>query len=209
MADMATLRDIVNGTTADATDVEWNFNTIETHVNTALIRADGAVAMATDLDMGTNQVNNLANGTASTDAVNLGQLTSTVTPLPLGVMGYATRASTQGPITSIADLTSLTVSFTAVTGRLYRATGFATFSGSVDTRTAFTIRDGASTTKASSLFDTPQAGSGQDATNVVTWVGTLTPGATTLKLSAECINSGSIELSAFHSSIVVEDLGLA
>lgn len=33
MADMPTLRDVLNGTAADATDVEWNFNTIETYTN--------------------------------------------------------------------------------------------------------------------------------------------------------------------------------
>lgn len=45
MTSMPTLRNIANDTPADATDVEFNFNTIETHVSNELINRDGSVAM--------------------------------------------------------------------------------------------------------------------------------------------------------------------
>lgn len=40
--------------------------------------------------------------------------------LPRGVMGRASVTATQGSITTVVDLTSLTVTFTAVTGRRYQ-----------------------------------------------------------------------------------------
>jgi hypothetical protein len=43
--------------------------------------------------------------------------------LPRGVVGYASVTSNQTPITTIADLTSLTVTWTAVAARRYRITG--------------------------------------------------------------------------------------
>lgn len=49
MADMPALRDIANDTPADAIDVEFNFNTLETHVDTQLINVDGTVAMTAPL----------------------------------------------------------------------------------------------------------------------------------------------------------------
>lgn len=42
---MPPLRDIINDTPADATDVEWNFNTIEQHIRNELVHRDGTVAM--------------------------------------------------------------------------------------------------------------------------------------------------------------------
>jgi hypothetical protein len=51
MSNMPTLRDILNGDPADATDVEWNFNTIETHIDQELINRDGTVNMAAALNL--------------------------------------------------------------------------------------------------------------------------------------------------------------
>jgi hypothetical protein len=61
---------------------------------------------------------------------------ASVNLLPAGVEGggYAERTSDQGSITSVADLTSLTVTFTAVAGRRYRA--------SVQCAVAQTVIDG-------------------------------------------------------------------
>jgi hypothetical protein len=49
MANMPTLRDILNGDPGDATDVEFNFNTIETHIDNELIARDGTVSMSAAL----------------------------------------------------------------------------------------------------------------------------------------------------------------
>lgn len=45
MTAMPAMRDIVNDTLADATDVDFNFKTIQTHVGTELINRDGSVSM--------------------------------------------------------------------------------------------------------------------------------------------------------------------
>jgi len=51
MATMQQLRDIVNNTPADAADVEWNFNTIESFVGLNLLNVDGSVAMTGPLSL--------------------------------------------------------------------------------------------------------------------------------------------------------------
>jgi hypothetical protein len=51
MSDMPTLRDILNGQDADATDVEWNFNTIESHIGSELLNRDGSVTMTAGLNV--------------------------------------------------------------------------------------------------------------------------------------------------------------
>lgn len=114
MADMTPLVDVLNGDPADATDVQNNFQTIETYINgTDLIRADGTEVMAADLDVDSNKIVNLADGTASGDAVNLGQSHKT--------MGYSEITA---DVTGIVLITSIGVgvTFTAVAGRRYRAT---------------------------------------------------------------------------------------
>ena len=44
MAAMPTLRDILNAPPGDATDVEWNFQTLEDHVATQIVNRDGSVS---------------------------------------------------------------------------------------------------------------------------------------------------------------------
>lgn len=79
MADMNPLADILNGTAADATDVQANFQTIETYINgTNLIRADGTEVMTADLDVDGNKIVNLDDGTAADDAVNKGQMDAAI-----------------------------------------------------------------------------------------------------------------------------------
>jgi len=84
MADMPQLRNIANDTPADATDVEWNFNTVETHVDTQLINIDGTVAMAAPLTLvGGNPTND-------TDAANKAYVDSVLPPGVIMDFGAAT-----------------------------------------------------------------------------------------------------------------------
>ena len=50
---------ITNGTTADATDVQQNFDAIEAHVNTEVVKRAGNVAMTGELLLPFNPTNNL------------------------------------------------------------------------------------------------------------------------------------------------------
>jgi microcystin-dependent protein len=77
MADMPTLRNIVNDTPTDATDVEWNFNTIETFVDTGLVNIDGTNAMTAPLTLQAGDPTN------TTDATNKQYVDKTV---PAGAM---------------------------------------------------------------------------------------------------------------------------
>jgi hypothetical protein len=54
---------ITNGTVADATDVQQNFDAIETHVNTEVINRDGSIAMTGELLLPSNPTSNLAAST--------------------------------------------------------------------------------------------------------------------------------------------------
>lgn len=51
MADLNLPYDIANNTDADAVEVEQNFNAVEAHINSSMIRADGVVAMTGQLQL--------------------------------------------------------------------------------------------------------------------------------------------------------------
>jgi len=135
MADMDPLADILNGTAADATDVQANFQILETYINgVSLVRTDGTEVMTADLDMDGNtlanisgldmnatKITDLAEGTASGDAVNFGQLTAATSPVAIGRVAHniVTAAQTL-TLASYADVTGLTGTWTASASRLYR-----------------------------------------------------------------------------------------
>lgn len=75
MSSMTTLRDIVNGDPADATDVEFNFNTIESYIASDVVVADGTQAF-------TAAQTGVA-GTASTHLATKGQVDAV---LPVGMI---------------------------------------------------------------------------------------------------------------------------
>jgi hypothetical protein len=56
---------ITNGTVADATDVQQNFDHIESHVNTEVVNRDGSIAMTGELLLPSNPTSNLAAATKS------------------------------------------------------------------------------------------------------------------------------------------------
>ena len=51
MTAMPSLRDILNDTPANAVDVDFNFQTIEAHIDAEMINRDGTVAMTAPLDL--------------------------------------------------------------------------------------------------------------------------------------------------------------
>ena len=60
MTAMPTMRNIANNTPANAVDVDWNFETIETHVDNELVNRDGSVAMTAELLLAGNPSSALA-----------------------------------------------------------------------------------------------------------------------------------------------------
>ena len=137
-------------------------------------------------------------------AVNLEKLAG-------GWIGYADTATSQGPITAEADLTSLTVTVTVGTGRRIRITGYTWLSSNVaDDVAAVYIKEG-----------TTYLGRGQvtcalaSAGNTATGQAVITPtaGAHTYKLAcARPTGSGNVTSNASPSDlpfILVEDIGSA
>lgn len=128
--------------------------------------------------------------------------------LPAGRMASATRTSNQTGIgTSVTDLTSLTVTFTAVAGRKYRITGQATFVQSATASTAILYLLAGATQIGLSAGEVVGT-FGRTQTVIVEH----TPGAgsVTYKLQASC-DAGTMSVSASSTapcSIIVEDIGV-
>lgn len=69
MTALPTLRDIVNDTPADAVDVQYNFQALQTFINANLINADGSVSMTGQLTLvGTPTTDNQAASKAYVDS---------------------------------------------------------------------------------------------------------------------------------------------
>lgn len=68
MATASVTNTFTNGTTADATEVNTNFNDLVTFVNGSVLHLDGSKTMTGNVVMGSNRITGLANGTADTDA---------------------------------------------------------------------------------------------------------------------------------------------
>jgi hypothetical protein len=69
------------------------------HEKNSVIHADGSRAMEADLGLGGNKVVGLAAGTASTDAVNKGQLDSAIAAIPpVDLSGYDTKAEVDAKV---------------------------------------------------------------------------------------------------------------
>jgi len=111
-ADAAVTNNFTAGTPAVADDVDTNFADLVTWLNTNAVHLDGSKAFT-----------GIPSGPAS-DPTTANQLTRKAYVDSVvggrGVVATATKTSGQGGITSVTDVTSLSVTFTAVTGRRYR-----------------------------------------------------------------------------------------
>jgi hypothetical protein len=128
---------------------------------------------------------------------------------PRGVMGYASNNSLGQNVTTIADITGLSVTFTAVTNRLYRVEGICIFDSTIaGDAVALIIRDGSNTIQ--NLAITTLEIATQDYTSYVSTVITGS-GSTTMKLAAQRqLGTGTITALAggvFPAHILVTDIG--
>jgi hypothetical protein len=129
----------------------------------------------------------------------------------LGRIGYADVTANQTGLTTTADLTSLSVTWTAVAGRRYRITGSVLMqSGSANDYGQLQIADGSNTVKTYATF-TAAAGSNDYAVFASEIVSGIS-GSTTRKLRAGRAggSSGTWQMSASgtrRAYILVEDIG--
>ena len=93
MATASVTNSFTNGTTADATEVNTNFNDLVTFVNGSVLHLDGSKTMSGNVVMGSNRITGLANGTADTDAATRRQ--GDVFLIPFQISGDLTVATDQ------------------------------------------------------------------------------------------------------------------
>jgi hypothetical protein len=133
---------------------------------------------------------------------------------PRGFLGSATLATTQSVGTAEVDLTGMSVTFTAVAGRIYKFTGTVniTSSGGSGTNKVF-LNDGSTNIKETNVT----CGAGLFAINSFTWyVSGITAGSKTYKLRAVTDNNspqpqyfGTSTNARVAAQFAVEDVGPA
>ena len=131
---------------------------------------------------------------------------------PQGTMGYAQTVSAQGSITTITDLTGLTITFTAVSGRRYRITGYSRMASSVaGDRISLYVTDGSN-----NILEIDQINQPSDLGTAMALkpmiVTTPSGGSITYKLRAErTAGTGNVVTSVGTTDpafILVEDIGV-
>ena len=129
--------------------------------------------------------------------------------LPWGSAGYASNTTLSQNVTSLTDITSLSVTFTAVTGRIYKVEGWVYMATTEGTNpSVLSIRNGATQLQSTTLnLQIANVAYSQ----YVCYVGTFTAGSTTVKLSgARGAGSGTLTASSAATTpaqILVTDLG--
>jgi hypothetical protein len=131
--------------------------------------------------------------------------------LPKGKMGYAQITANQTGITSVVDITSLTLTFTALASRYYRVSGFGLIQSTVaDDMFAVTVTDSGGTGLQQASIQLRVANVSQLWT--ISYVVQPGAGSKTYKLRAQRASgtgSGTITASAtFPNYILIEDIGL-
>lgn len=141
MADMAALDDILNDTAASAVPVQNNFQTIETYINGPnLIRTDGTEVMAANLDVDSNKIVNLADGTVAADAVNKGQLDTGIATVQSAVDNLAFATDDLSDYQAGTSTAGLTIP--CATGTVTKAISWRFFGDIVHFRVSFEIFSG-------------------------------------------------------------------
>ena len=129
-----------------------------------------------------------------------------------GKVGYASNSSMALTTTSDTDLTNLTTTFTAISNRLYKISGFVFQKTTEGTNPIdLFIKDGSNNILQSSIINCQIANF--DYTNFASLVTTFSGGSTTVKLSGRRrAGSGTVTTSGFSNSpaqLIVEDIGPA
>lgn len=177
--------------------------------------ADARYQALGSLGSGTPVIDSQTAGTAgaSTAASRDSHQHQQATATPRGTMGTPGRVTAnQGSITTAVDLTSLTTTFTAVSGRRYKVTGHAMFQSTVaDDIAIMTIMEGATQLQQGDSLCRPAAlAITNHAEVVLACPADITAAAHTYKLQAARSGTGTVTMVAaatFPAFILVEDIG--
>lgn len=166
------------------------------------------LVQSTPVNANFTAIENYINTTLETSAAHA----SDIALLPKGKVGYVQVVANQAGITTIVDLTSLTLTFTAVASRYYKITGaVASFSSTVaDDTAALYITDGAGT-QIQAMTDIMRPAS--LGVSIIA-MAVIQPGAgsKTYKLrAARVAGTGSLTMGAAATQpafLLIEDIGL-
>jgi len=129
---------------------------------------------------------------------------------PFGLVGYAENTSlAQTGITTVTDITGLSVTFTGVAGRRYRVEGYLLLQSTVSGDTVnLIIRNSANTSLQQSIYHLESNASAYFCTSTLVMAAT---GATTIKLSMQR-QAGTGTMTAngggtFPAQLVITDIG--
>jgi hypothetical protein len=128
---------------------------------------------------------------------------------PRGVMAYATKTANQSLNTTFADITGLSVTFTAAAGRYYRYTVFFNSADGDANSANIRVTDGSAVNKYQIAVD--QDGPAQFGFIILTYVSTESAGSVTRKVQGKT-STGGATLNADATNVawmLVEDIGEA
>jgi hypothetical protein len=140
------------------------------------------------------------NGTAWTRPQNM----------PWGVMGYVTKATTQTSITTEVDLSGLSITWTAVAGRVYKFTAHLNLSSAIGGDYTLFLNDGSS-----NILEAAEklAATDRESCDFEVYVSGITAGSKTYKLRLTATNDttvfGASTRASIASQFIVEDIGPA
>ncbi len=206
--DVSVPNNFTAGTPAVADDVDANFASLVTWVNTNAVHLDGSKAFTA-----------VPSGPA-TDPTTANQLTRKTyvdtlvsTNAPRGVMATASVTAVQSGISTITDVTSMTVTWTAVSTRRYRVSASSEIYGTAaGDLLILSITDGSNVQQQRTVFTVPAltGGAGYGKATIELYLSGIS-GSTTRKLRLErSSGTGTAAFSAsstFPAYIVVEDIG--
>jgi len=130
--------------------------------------------------------------------------------LPFGLMGFVENTSlAQTGITTVVDITGLTLTFTGVAGRRYRVDGFLLLQSTVSADTVnLIIRNGAGTSLQQAIYPLPL---NSNAYMCIASLVLTATGSTTIKLSVQRQGgTGTITANgggSFPAQLVITDIG--
>jgi hypothetical protein len=192
-------------TKAQAAQVNTNFQNLVTFLNGSTVHADGAVSMTGALTLPNSDPTNANHATRKSYVDGLH------TNSAQGVEGRAAITSGQ-TFTTLADVTGLSVTFTAAASRLYKITVAGLLRSSVAGDVAqLLIADGSNTTLAVSQVVCAATNFAFTATTSIIQA----PSAGSVTYKARCVRSdgsGTVTLDAaatYPAVIFVEDVGAA
>lgn len=154
------------------------------------------------------QAQYVADGEADPDQFNAEQVDN-LNNAPRGIVYFGQGVHAQSIAGTMTDLTNMSVTFTAVAGRLYRIMAFCLFGGLTEgVACYFVIRKGASTVIAEAELRGPHSSNPDRSSGTPFAVDEPGAGSVTYKASAQK-SGGTVETVGTSNWFLVEDIGPA